>query len=432
MFLIILIVAVAGAASTTSTTSSGTSTASASTTISPEQALSSVYVSSVTCDPEVFYPYEQGTITIQVSNSGSQSVALASADIIDKNIVVENKNPYNTMIYLGPGNTMTYTFLVTAKPPEGIYLPVFTLSSRDAGSIRYPIKVEVDSTDIRASISKKPDNFAFMTPATVNLSIINPRNGDVSDIIITPDTDKVTVSPAQYFLNSITAGSAVDIPFTITPNSGTNVTFHISYQNGNNKHTSDVFLPLNIAADKTAAIPIINNIALVSQGSYYELTGDVNNAGITDAKAMVLTVGAPARAVDPYAVYSIGSLASDDFSGFTLTFATNDLTAVPIQIQWKDSEGTSFSTTKNLDLRSISGSAAVGSKSGSSGSTSSTAAGSSSRTGGPQAGGMFGFGSSRAGGVSAFYPVIAGGIIIIVAIILWIKRKWIMAKFRKQ
>ena len=102
--------------------------------------------------------------------------------------------------------------------------------------------------------------------------------------------------------------------------------------------------------DKTAAKPVLNDIAVVSQGSLYQLTGDVTNAGITDAKSMVLTVLAPAKSVEPYANYPIGTLASDDFSSFTLTFVTNDLSSVPVQIQWKNAYGNTFNVTTNLDL----------------------------------------------------------------------------------
>ena len=45
------------------------------------------------------------------------------------------------MIYLGPGNSMTYTLFVVANPPDGNYFPLFTVASKDGGSIRYPIKV---------------------------------------------------------------------------------------------------------------------------------------------------------------------------------------------------------------------------------------------------------------------------------------------------
>ena len=251
-------------------------------------------------DPQTFYPYEQGTITVTISNSGTQSVALTSATIIDSNIVVQNNNPYNTLVYIGPGNTLTYTFLVTAKPPVGTYFPLFTVASRDAGSIRYPIQVDVDATDIQAAISQKPDNFAISTLDTVNLTLINPRAGDISNVIITPASDGATVSPAQYFLKTLSAGSSADIPFDITPNQQSNVTFHISYQNGlKNQHSQDVVLPLNIGQDKTAAAPIINNIVLVNQGTSYQITGDVSNAGITDANAMILSVSAPAQGVEP-------------------------------------------------------------------------------------------------------------------------------------
>ncbi len=418
-----------------------TNAASSSTTLSPEQALAQISVTSVTLDPQVFYPGEEGTVTVQVANSGTQSVALASADILDPNIAVEGNNPYNTMLYLGPGNVMTYTFVVKVTSDVGTYFPLFTLASRDAGSIRYPIQLEVEADDIHAGISYKPDNFAVSTESTVNLSIINPRDGPVSTIVVTPEADGVVVSPAQYFVSSLGAGSDVEIPFDIIPSTGTNVTFHITYQNGiMNQHSTDVVLPLNLGVNKAAVVPVLNDLALVSQAGTYQLTGDVTNAGITDASGLVLMVGPPAQPQQPYSSYAVGSLTSDDFSSFTLTFTANDLSNIPVIIQWKDADGNTISTTHNLDLRSIAPSGSTGTRSSSSGSTGSatsssaaTAAGGGGqfRGGGGGIGGIFG-GGSRGGGLSAFYPVIAGGIILIIAIVLWMKRKWILAKLKKQ
>ena len=163
ILMLVLVLTVAGAAgasasstsSVSASTTSSSSSSGSSTTLTGEQALSQVYVSSVTVDPQEFYPYEQGTITVQVTNSGSQSVAFENADILDNNIYIEDEehNPYRGMIYLGPGNTMTYTFKVVAKPPEGTYFPMFSLASRDAGSVRYPIMVKIDSTPIESSFS---------------------------------------------------------------------------------------------------------------------------------------------------------------------------------------------------------------------------------------------------------------------------------------
>ena len=189
-----------------------------------------------------------------------------------------------------------------------------------------------------------------------------------------------------------------------------------------------------------AAVPIINNIVVTSSGSNYQLTGDVNNAGISDAKSMVLTVNPPARAVEPYPEYAIGSLASDDFSSFELTFATNDLSAVPVKVSWKDTDGNSFSTVKTLNLGNNSGTSDSSTRTGSSGSSSTGGAGTAAaRTaggfGGPGGGGgsIFGLGGSRSGGgLSAFYLPIGLGIVVIVAVVLWIKRKWITAKLKKK
>jgi hypothetical protein len=425
--LLVLMISAAQAATTGSSSASATA----------QDAASLVYVSSVNLDPEVFYPYEEGTISITLMNMGDQSVGLSNPDILDNKIHIKNKNTWNTISYIGSGSTITYSVLVTVDPPDGTYFPLFSVGTESSGSIHYPLTIKVDSTDIKASISEKPDNFSLSTKDKVNLSIINPRDGEIKKIMVTPAGTGIDVSPSVKYISSLGAGSSIEIPFAVTPHQESDLTFHVSYWNGDNEHTAIVVLPINLGEDKTAAVPVVNNVAIASQESYYKLTGDVNNAGITDAKAMVLTVGAPAKAVEPYAEYSIGSLASDDFSSFDLTFSSTDLSSVPLVIRWKDANGNSFSATKNLDLRSISSSGTSSSGSGSSGTTGTTGGNSTGRTsggfagGGPGGGNIFGFGGSRGGGISSFYPVIAGGILIIAGIAGWIKRKWIGEKLKK-
>jgi hypothetical protein len=432
---LLLLAATASAATLTATSDSTANTA--------QEAASLVYVSSVKIDPEVFYPYEQGTITVTLTNSGTSSVGLSNPDILSEKIHIMNKDSWNTMSFIGPGSTMTYSFLVKADPPDGTYFPLFTIGAQNAGSIHYPLTIKVDSADIQASVSQKPDTFALSTKDTVNVSIINPRGAAIKNIIITPSGQGIEISPSQKYVSTLNGQSSVEIPFSVTPNQDSTLTFHIAYQNGDNDHSTDVVLPIILGENKKAALPVVNNVELATSGSSYTLTGDVNNAGLTDAKSMIVTVGAPAKAVEPYAQYAIGSLAADDFSSFEITFTTNDLSSVPLVISWKDKDGNSFFTKKILNLRTNAGSGSTGTASGSSGSSSgsvtpATTGSSSSRTsggfsGGPPGGGsIFGFGGSRGGGFSSFYPVIAAGIIIIVGIVLWMKRKWIAAKLKKR
>jgi hypothetical protein len=433
--LLLLLATTASAATLTATSDSTSTTA--------QDAASLVYVSSVKIDPEVFYPYEQGTITISLTNSGTSSVGLSNPDILSEKVHIMNKDSWNTMSFIGPGSTMTYSFLVKADPPDGTYFPLFTVGAQNAGSIHYPLTMKVDSADIQASISQKPDTFAQSTKDTVNVSIINPRGAAIKNIIITPTGQGIEVSPTQKYVSVLNGQSSVEIPFSVTPDQDTTLTFHVTYQNGDNDHSTDVVLPIALGENKKAALPVVNNVELASSGTSYTLTGDVNNAGLTDAKSMIVTVGVPAKAVEPYAQYAIGSLAADDFSSFEITFTATDLSSVPLVITWKDKDGNSFSITKNLNLRINAGSGSTGTASVSSGSSSAgvtpaTTGSSSTRTsggfsGGPPGGGsIFGFGGSRGGGISSFYPVIAAGIIIILGIVLWMKRKWIAAKLKRR
>jgi hypothetical protein len=434
--LIVLVLMISSAnAATSTTTSDSTSTLS-------QDAASQVYVSSVKIDPEVFYPYELGTITVTLTNSGTSSVGLSNPDILSEKIHIMNQDSWNTMSFIGPGSSLTYSFLVKADPPDGTYFPLFTVGAQNAGSIHYPLLIKVDSADIQASISQQPDNFALSTKDTVTLNIINPRNAVIKNIIVTPAGEGIDVSPSQKYISVLNGQSSVEVPFSVTPNQQSSLNFHISYQNGDNDHTTDLILPITLGDNKKAAIPVVNNVELASSGTSYILTGDVNNAGLTDAKSMIVTVSAPAQSVEPYAQYAIGSLAADDFSSFEITFSSRDLSSVPLLITWKDNDGNSFNTTKILNLRTTSGSGNTGSVSGSSGSSSgsgtpattvSFARTSGGFSGGPPGGGsIFGFGGNRGGGISSFYPVIATGIIIIAGIVLWTKRKWIAAKLKKQ
>ena len=410
----------------------------------PLDAAAQIYVSGYEISPAVFYPGESGTVTVYVTNAANTSLWVSQPDLMEPHIKIMNGNAFTTATSIGPGQTVDYNFVITADGIDGTYFPLFTVSTNVYGgkAIHSQIALKIDSTPVRASISAKPDKFSISKKDKVNVSVVNPREGDITNVLIIPEADGADIFPDESFVGTVTAGSSVQVPFSITPDKETDVTFHVVYNNGDNKHTTDVVLPVVLGEDKTAAVPVVNNIALTSSGNNYEVTGDVNNAGISDAKSMVLTVNSPARAVEPYPEYAIGSLASDDFSSFELTFATDDLSAVPVKVSWKDADGNSFSTVKTLNLGTSSGSSDNSTSTGSSGSSFTASGTSSSRTssfrtgggfqGGPGGGGVFSLGGSRGGGLSAFYLPIGLGILVIVAIVLWIKRKWIAGKLKKK
>jgi hypothetical protein len=323
-----------------------------------------VYVSGYEITPAVFYPGESGTVTVHVTNAANTSVSVSQPNLMDPHIKVTNSAAFATATSIGPGETIDYNFVITADGSDGTYFPLFTTSTTVYGAkaINSQIKVKIDSTDVRASIAVKPDTFALSTKDRVNVSVVNPRSADITNVLIVPEADGAIISPDESYVGTLKAGTSVQVPFAITPEKATGVTFHISYNNGDNKHTTDVVLPLTLGKNKQGAEIVVNNIESITSGMTMTMKGDVTNNGLSDAKSVIVTVGSPATPVNPNPVYAIGNLEPDDFSSFEVTYTTQDKGAVPLIVEYKDVDGNVFTEKFSVSANSNSvstGSAAI-------------------------------------------------------------------------
>lgn len=319
----------------------------------PVDAAQLVYVSGYEMDPGVFYPYESGTITVSVTNAANASVVVSPPDLIEPHIKVKNLDTFNTKTTIGPGATVSYTFDVEVDANDGNYYPLFTLAPVAFGGnpIHSTLTLKVDSADAQAAISQKPDIFSLSKKSSVNVTVINPRDDDIINAFIVASSEGADVFPQKKYLGTIPANSKVDATFQITPNKvDSEVLFNVTFDNGDNhRHTSTV-LPLNIGADKIGAEVVVNNIESSSSGMTQTLKGDVTNNGLTDAKSVLVTVGSPAKPVNPNPVYAIGNLEPDDFSSFELSYIMTGNGSVPLIIEYKDAEGNLFHKQFDLTL----------------------------------------------------------------------------------
>jgi hypothetical protein len=320
----------------------------------PLDAAALVYISGYDITPGVFYQGETGTATVHVTNAANTTVFVSQPNLIESHVRVLNGDSFTTATAIGPGETTDFNFVIIPDGTDGTYFPLFTVSTNvyGAGAIHSQLKLKVDSTDIRTSISVKPDTFSISTKDMVNVSIVNPRNGDITNVLIVPEVNGATISPDESFVGTLKAGSSVQVPFAITPEKATSVTFHVSFNNGDNKHTTDLVLPLTLGDDKTGAQMVVNNIESTSAGSTTTLKGDVTNNGLTDAKSVLVTVDSPATPVNPNPVYAIGNLAPDDFSSFEVTYTQKTSGTVPIVVEYKDADGNTFSQRFTYDSNS--------------------------------------------------------------------------------
>jgi NADH:ubiquinone oxidoreductase subunit 3 (subunit A) len=335
---------------------------------SKEEAAALVYVSGYDMEPAVFYPYESGTITVHVTNTANASVVLSEPSLIEPHLKILSEKAFNTKTTIGPGQTVSYIFVVEANAMDGKYYPLFSIAPViNTYPIHATLTLKVDSTDVRVSISKKPDTFSVSKKDTVNVSIINPRDAGVDNVLIVPESDGAEVFPQESYLGTLAAGQSVQVPFSITPAKETNVTFHVSFLSGDTKHTTEVVLPVALKKDKMGAEIVVNNIESASSGMTTTLKGDVTNNGLTDAKSILVTVGDPARPVNPNPVYAVGNLEPDDFSSFEITYVYAGNKSVPLIVDYKDEEGNTFRETFSIaasDSMAIPGAGSLSAQSG--------------------------------------------------------------------
>ena len=317
LILLLLIVSTAYAASdsSSSTTSSSSSTTSSTSTSTAIDNSALVTVSNIVINPEVFFPYEEGTITVTLTNAGTSAIGLSDPALMSNKVHVVQGEDRGTTTYIGAGETVTYSFEVIADPPDGTRYALFTVGTIGGTPIHYPIPIIVSSAPLKAIITDKPSSFSLSTPNNVTMSFINCRDAAVNNIEVTAVGTGVDVSPQQAFIGSLDSRNSSDVNFVIAPHQESNVTFYVTYQNGDNDHSLNVTLPITLGVDKTAAVPILNDVVLTTSGSDYDITGDITNAGISNAEGVVVTVGSPAKAAGIYPEYAIGSIASDD-SGY--------------------------------------------------------------------------------------------------------------------
>jgi len=340
LLICVILVFTASAATTTSVTTD------------PQTAAGQISVTKVTLDPEVFYEGDKGTIALEVTNNGGDSVAIHRATFYDNNIEVVG-NPYEASTSIGGGNKQTFTYTVVADAPEGIYYPVFSISFRDAGSLRYPVKVQVENAPLSVSLLEKPDTFSAGKKEQVKLLIGNPRDDSVNGLTVTVQGGGFDVVPSSYFVGTLDSDRSVIVPFTITPSGPGDLVFNVNYKNGINPHETTLTVPVTLLDSKKQARPVVSNIQEKSDpDGTIHITGDVTNAGLEPAKAVIITSSSPAVPVDPYKSYVVGGLEPDDFSSFEVTFTAENVTTVPILVTYRDSDGNLYTEISNVDITS--------------------------------------------------------------------------------
>ncbi len=328
-------------------------------------AASNVYISDVTYSPGSFFPGDEGTVTVKVTNGNTnQGVVVNHATVYDdKNTFIVTSPPFSSSTNIGPGQTQTFVFTIKADTmSEGTFYPIFSISYRDADSLWYRTSIQIEDAPLELTVTSRPDTFTDGGKGTVKVLVWNPRESAVRGVTVVPTGNGITTTPIKAYIGDLAPGASKEVTFEVTPTEGTSLTFTTEYLNGVNAHETAITIPVTFGTDKKGAQIIVNNIESSGTAGAMTIKGDVTNNGLTDAKSVIVTVGSPATPVNPNPVYAIGNLEPDDFSSFEVTYTSAGSGAVPLIVEYKDVDGNVFTEKFSITTNGntvLAGSAAI-------------------------------------------------------------------------
>jgi hypothetical protein len=327
-------------------------TASAQETAEPR---SSIMVTGYHVSPEALMQKDIGTITVTVKNMELlESVKITDASLTDRDLKVLSK-PYVNIGSLGPGESLTLSFTIQAGFEDGIFYPKLLVDAEAAENVRYQIPVKVVSTSLAMGLQALPEEIVKDERAHLELLVGNSRPNTVTGVKISTADEQVI--PSEVFLGALPSDESTVAEFEYTPQSTGTQTIHfvLEFRNGDNRHATTLDVPVTVTESKKSAELILTGIEVepLLEPSGYKITGDINNAGLEEARSVVMKLGEAAgiAAIDPYKTYFVGLLESDDFSSFELDIAVEgDVTAVPLLIEYKDEDGNLFSQVDYVSI----------------------------------------------------------------------------------
>lgn len=302
--------------------------------------------------PDSLMPGDSGVVTVTIKNTGSTFVPVDQIYIKDSEGIVSSVTPYQNPIGgVGAGDTFTLELPITSNGLIGTFYPVLYIDFNNAGNyLKYPFAVIVDNKSVVTSVINRPDIFEPDTTQTVVLSIGNQRTNAIEAVEVHASGEGVTSKQTSVFLGTIAANNAKNATLSVTTSAETKeVTFDVTYRNGANWHTESLTIPLESGVSKTGAELVINNIEIKNTDSYTTIIGDVNNAGLTTAKTLVVTTEGATEA-GPYPSYVVGSLDEDGLSEFEISFKDPVDNQVTLVFTYKDENGNVYTEKQIVTL----------------------------------------------------------------------------------
>lgn len=328
---------------------------------------------SYTTYPQVFMPGDTGTVEVELKNVATtndiyvreedktfrMNAYVASVNMGSTKDINVLDGAQKSLGLLGPGDYTKVTFNVQTDKniSDGLhYLTLEVAGGSNMYSLTYRIPIKVDSRNVNLVVDNMPTT-AMQEYSVLNFNVINLRQNEIKAVSVEATGDDVSFIPSKTFVGTIDGGNNSTTKLTLNTISSSpgnkNLQLYATYYNGDNLHKSNI---LNYTIDVVnRSSLILSNIELTGIGNY-NIKGDINNFGITDAKNLMISVieSENITPIEPKGKYFVGTLGSDDISSFELSASVkNDRTSIPLLIEFRNENNIYTAIKQNITLAQI-------------------------------------------------------------------------------
>ena len=316
----------------------------------------SVIISNYELSPSVLMPGDDAILTITIDNDESTAtqtsqstsggttttIVQTTAATIEKIWIttaydgdkqISASTYYENVGAIGAGVSLPIVFKISADEniSEGWYFPKVKIDLLNAGhqDVSYPIPVKISNSTINLISNDVPSKISIGGSTSISLTTVNNRENSVDSVTVTPvNNDNIEFSPKSIFLESIDSLNSEDVSFSVIPKTigSINLSFIISFKNGDNIHENSLDVPVEIIETLDVA-PVIYNIpTYIGKGSIGRLRLEVYNAkneGITGVIVTPTVFDENVR-ISP-SQYFIGSMDPDDVFSASFDIYTDNL-----------------------------------------------------------------------------------------------------------
>jgi len=313
----------------------------------------SIIVYDYTLSPEVFMPGDSGVLTLTIKNaeatstcahtstSGSSStvttdtigatiddVSISPVSSGDKQIKAEAT--YRDLGYLAPSTSFDIEFEIVADAniTEGLYFPKVLIDVEESyfEDVSYPFKVRVSNSSVDLIQTDVSSKISVSGSTDITLTTINNREASVDAVTVTPvKIDGMEFLQDSIFVGELDSYSSQDVTISLIPTQiGVyNLTFDISFKNGDNLHTNSLVIPIEVVETLDVAPVLYSSSSTIGKGSSSKIRLEVYNAKTESISGVIVTPITDVK-ISP-TQYFIGSMDADDVFSASFNVYTSDL-----------------------------------------------------------------------------------------------------------